>query len=169
MHKDDEFYIGWAAHPSSKRLSMINATVDPIELARSSCSGRGKSTNLVTRSASITPFFLSPLLQPPLLVERRYNLHERWLRAQLLSRALLITLCRAVSRQYVGSPNGTILQKLPSVVPKLTANLWSSSSFPNRESCCFSEAKVLDIVQELNSKLDWAQWDWNEVVCEPKW
>lgn len=150
--------MGCAAQPSSSRLSMINATVDPIELARSSCSGKGRSTNLDTRSASMTPFFLSTFLLPPLLVDLLYNRHERWLKAQLLSSALLITLCNAVKRQYVGSLNGMILPKLESVVPKFTANLWSSSNLPNKESCCFSEANVLDIVQELNSKLDWAQW-----------
>ena len=151
-----------AAHPSSRRLSIINATVEPIELAKSSCSGSGKSTNLDTRSASIIPYFLSPLLQPPLLVDRRNKRQDLWLRAQLLSRALLMTDCRAANRQYAGSPNGTTLPKLPSLVPKLTANLWSSSNLPNMESCCFKDDKVLERVQELNSKLDWAPVVWTE-------
>jgi hypothetical protein len=35
-----------AAHPNSSKLSITNPTVDPIELAKSSCSGSDRSANL---------------------------------------------------------------------------------------------------------------------------
>mmetsp|Transcript_1417 Transcript_1417/g.1347 ORF Transcript_1417/g.1347 Transcript_1417/m.1347 type:complete len:110 (-) Transcript_1417:1573-1902(-) len=56
---------------SSNRLSTINSTVEPIALARSSCSGKDKSVYLMIKSPSITPFFLSLFLHPPLLGARR--------------------------------------------------------------------------------------------------
>ena len=64
------YQITDAAHPSSRRLSMIRSTEDPIELTKSSCSTKGKSTNFITMSPSRTPFFLSLFLQPALRVDR---------------------------------------------------------------------------------------------------
>ena len=67
----NSFHSTIAEHRSSNRLSRIKSTVDPMALARSSWSALEKSVYCITKSPSMTPFFLSLLLHPPLLEARR--------------------------------------------------------------------------------------------------
>ena len=88
----NNIYIIILEHRNSRRLSRTSSTVEPIALAKSSWSGRGRSVYCITKSPSITDFFRSLFLQPPRRGVRRYSLQARWLNEQSLSRALAITL-----------------------------------------------------------------------------